>query len=187
MERLPAALVTYASTLVHLHLGQAVDSCILGRKVATQGKRGERPLERRYALGSIIHGYAALEGVANKLKFEVFDNREGRLYAPRDPRDLATAKYLSDWQRVPLEDKLVFLSEKARRPFVKPWIAEVREMRQFRHLLVHGITIKSVILFEDTTDDSQEATQQDWYYDRKFPVMRFPRPDLVTSADALRS
>jgi hypothetical protein len=59
--------IDFAHSLYADHLGESIDACIRAHHRA-RGPKGQRPRERRAAMSSVVHAYAALEAVANMWK-----------------------------------------------------------------------------------------------------------------------
>ena len=58
-----------------------------------------------------MHGYSALEAVANRMHFEIFRNADGRHYIAVDQNDLPMRAFVDNerWRDTALEAKLRFL------------------------------------------------------------------------------
>src|SRR5262245_21244720 len=173
--------MTFPATLVHLQLGQAIDSFLLSRSYATTGADGaENPRQWRFAIACVLHAYAALEGVTNKLKFELFENEQSHHFTARDPLDMPLERFLGEWKsRVKIEDKLIFLGKQKMRELRQGVVEDMKEVRELRNLVAHGYVAKGDAVFE-VSPDGYSALVADETRHKTFPRLKFSHPDNLT-------
>lgn len=188
------SLLIYAATLSHLHLGEAVDCCLRAREVALNKMGGLRPKETRHCLSSVMHGYSALEAVANRMHFEIFRNVDGHLYVAVDAKDIPMRAFVDRerWRDTALEAKLQFLLGRVGEDqrLTAGDESKVREFRKYRHLVAHGLVTKDTVLFGASEYDGfiDRVVDEESDYDErfKFPVLNLPRPDKLRFNGARR-
>jgi hypothetical protein len=177
---MPDELITYGFALVQDHLGAAVDCCLRAREAgATKPNVSPHPIETRQALGVVLHGYAALEGAANRAKFELFDNNDNPSRVavdPSDPAQIPLCAFLQRWQDgVALESKISFVLGRYGQTLDKNDENLLREIRQYRHLVAHGFVVKN-LFFVTHDEEGGRSFEEDTDYDRKFPRLNLPHP-----------
>jgi hypothetical protein len=175
-QRLP-----YAHSLYVEHLGESVDACLRAGRFA-QAESGLRPRERRFAIASVIHGYAGLEAIANICRFEAFGPGSGRGATNADGVDVATKRFLEDWRWVPLEDRCAFLMQTRKETLSTPLKTRIGEVRELRHLLAHGYTMPGVIVFDGGRMTGFEVSHRN-----KSHQLKFSRPDKLVYQDARKA
>src|SRR4051794_15492105 len=178
-------LLTYAKNLVHLHLGQAVDCCVIAKRYSDASNGGRRPLQHRYAIASVIHGYAALEGIANRLRFDLFENRDSPSYRELSLEPIAVKRMMSDWRdRVKLEDKLAFLLERKSKVLDGRLRARLADVRGLRNLVAHGWIVETIYEFHRSEDGFVTLKDSISEYKSQFSTLKFSPPDELTFVDA---
>lgn len=180
-------LITYAMNLVHVHLGQAVDSCIIAKRYSDPAAPlgGLRPLQHRYAIASVIHGYAGLEGVANWTRFELFENRDSHHFSKLADEPIAVRRMVEQWRdHVKLEDKLTFLLERERQVLDPGLRRRIADVRGLRNLVAHGWIAETLFEVHRTADGFMEIKDSVSAYKSQFAALKFNPPDSLTFGDA---
>jgi hypothetical protein len=171
----------FAHTLYSEHLGESLDALVRAVRHSRMSE-GQKPRERRFAIASVVHGYSALEAIANMLKFEVYDYKGGRFFRPVDNGDIALKRLLHDWPKVPIEQRCDFLLHTQEAGLDDALRMHIGEVRELRHLLAHGYVMPGVMVFERGGGAMEYEVKHP--KEDRFPRLKFSPPDKLIWTDA---
>lgn len=173
-------LHTLTISLVDTHLSHALDLFRRSNKLLRDSKTVYNiTLAQRCALSSIIHGFCALESMANYIGFEMFFNSDSKRYITPDKRDLLLERFVKSWDKTNAIEKIEFIVHySGSKALPASLISRLRELNTLRNWLVHGFPYTTTLLLDPINEADKSAynvvdreDSVDWK--SKFPNTKF--------------
>jgi hypothetical protein len=183
-------LLTIPLSLTTEHLGHAIESMRKSKVAADSAPTGwNLQLVHRCAISAILHGFCALESTVNLFGHEIFFRPESNQYIPTDSTDFLLRRFLTDWNRASVLEKISVVLKYAYDTHMPENLAcRLRELSTLRNWLVHGFTYTRTLLLqpdgeeENTYVELDREDNVDW--SQKFPNTKFKPLDQLDYEDA---
>lgn len=142
-----------------------------------------------YALSSMMHAFAALEGHVNRIAYAILREHQFPYFVAPENRTFEFKELISKWDgNLSLEKKMQFLLDQQHATYPGYLIPNLRELSNLRNWIVHGNVYRTALLVERSADKPNSGTvwlrANDEEWAPRFPSYKFPMPDRLSYPDA---
>ncbi|MDP8206237.1 MAG: hypothetical protein P9L92_06205 [Candidatus Electryonea clarkiae] len=186
-------LVTHIVSMTSVHISQAIDMYLQARDEALLKNPPYIWIQSRHkSISSIIHSFSALESVVSETGHQLFFEEDSYLYVPREKRNFALRKVVSNWKYTSCLDKFHLIVEQiSTKAAPLKLAAELMELNNLRNWLLHGFVYKATLLLEKKNEEKGTFTLVDREdsvkWSNKFPNTKFSALDELDECDAKKA